>query len=282
MLLAATRIAVSGVRRSWPERRQQRRLQLLALARQLGRLALLEELRALDRDRHDAGERVERAGLDGPARGGEQADGLGADPQRHEPNRAAVDRPSSGGRRRCGRRRRTRAWSGPRRRPWRAARLSRAIVAAPGFEHVPVARARQRNRDELQVEPPGDRARQHRDRLAAVGHDQHVAAQVEQARQLVPAPQRFLRARARHGRQVAGHEADGQEREQGDPVLRVGNGQGADRRQEEEVEAEHRDDRRRRPRPRGARWRRPRGRPAGTSSTRSPRSTRAAIGRRRA
>ena len=47
-----------------PERREQRGLQLLALARQLGRLALLEKLRALDRDRDDAAERVERAGLD--------------------------------------------------------------------------------------------------------------------------------------------------------------------------------------------------------------------------
>ena len=43
------------------ERRQQRRLQLLALACQLGRLALLEKLRAFDRDRDDAAERVERA-----------------------------------------------------------------------------------------------------------------------------------------------------------------------------------------------------------------------------
>ena len=69
------------------ERRQQRRLQLLALPRQLARLALLEKLRALDRDRHDAAERVERAGFDRPAGGREQADRLGADPQRHEPDR---------------------------------------------------------------------------------------------------------------------------------------------------------------------------------------------------
>ena len=37
-------------------------------------------------------ERVERAGLDRPAGGGEQADRLGADAQRHQPDRAAVDR----------------------------------------------------------------------------------------------------------------------------------------------------------------------------------------------
>lgn len=51
----------------------------------------------------------------------------------------------------------------------------------------------------------------------------------QQARELVPASEGFLCARTRHGGQVARHEADGQEREQGDPVLRVGNRQRADR-----------------------------------------------------
>ena len=146
-----------------------------------------------------------------------------------------------------------------------------------GFEHVPLVRARQRNGDVLQVESTGDRSRQHRDRLAAVGDHQHIATQVEQARELVPSPHRFLRSRAGHRRQVAGHQADGQKREQRDPVLRIGNREGADWRQEEEVEAEHRHDRRDHGDPQTRRRRRRRARSSGTSSKRSPRSTREAI-----
>ena len=47
-----------------------------------------------------------------------------------------------------------------------------------------------------------------------------------------------------HGRrQVARDHADGEKREQRDPVLRVGDRQRPDRRQEEEIEAQHRHDR---------------------------------------
>ena len=45
------------------ERGEQRRLQRLALAREIGRLALVEELRPLDRDRGEAGDGVERRRL---------------------------------------------------------------------------------------------------------------------------------------------------------------------------------------------------------------------------
>ncbi len=75
--------ADGGQRRSKivSERRQQRGLELLALARQLARLALFEKLRAFDGDGHDARERVERAGLDRPAGGGQHPDRLRADAQ---------------------------------------------------------------------------------------------------------------------------------------------------------------------------------------------------------
>ena len=80
------------------ERRQQRRFQLLALAGQLRRLALLEKLRPFDRDRHDARQSVERTGFNRPAGRSEQTDGPGAHAQGHEPNRAAIDlhRPVAG------------------------------------------------------------------------------------------------------------------------------------------------------------------------------------------
>ena len=69
------------------ERGEERRLQLLALARELRRLPLLEKLRALDRDRRDAGERIEGPRLDARTARGEQPDRLGAESQRNEANR---------------------------------------------------------------------------------------------------------------------------------------------------------------------------------------------------
>ena len=72
------------------ERRQQRRLQLLALARQLRCLALIEKLRALDGDGGDR-RRVRRASRPPrPPRRGEQADRPGAGPQRNQLNLASI------------------------------------------------------------------------------------------------------------------------------------------------------------------------------------------------
>ena len=68
------------------ERRQERRLQLFALARQLGSLPFLEELHALDGNRRETGDRVERAGVDGPARGGEKTDPPCPEAKRHDPD----------------------------------------------------------------------------------------------------------------------------------------------------------------------------------------------------
>ena len=78
-----------------------------------------------------------------------------------------------------------------------------------------------------------------------VRNQEDVTAQVEKAAELVAARDRFLRARAGHGGQIARDQADRQEREQRDPVLRVCNREGPDGREEEEVEGEHRRKRRR-------------------------------------
>ena len=66
------------------ERREQRRRQVGLLPHELGGVALAEELRALDGDRHDAGDRVERAEVERRRDGREQADGLGAVAERHD------------------------------------------------------------------------------------------------------------------------------------------------------------------------------------------------------
>ena len=133
--------------------------------------------------------------------------------------------PSSGGRRTSARRRRTRAWSGRRRRPWRARRLSSAIVAAPASNTSQspargsaIATNSRSNRraierasiaiaSRLSVMTSTSRLRSNR-RASSSRRDSASRVRV-----------------ARHGRQVAGDEADGQKREQGDPVVRVGNGQ---------------------------------------------------------
>ncbi len=75
-----------------PQRSQQRGLELLALARQLGCLALLEKRRALDGDGDHAAKRVQRAGLDRAAGRGKQADGPCSDAQRYEADRTALHR----------------------------------------------------------------------------------------------------------------------------------------------------------------------------------------------
>ena len=122
------------------QRRQQRRLQLLALPGQLPRLALLEELRALDRDRDHAAERVERAGLDRPPGRGEQADGLGARRAGARAESSGRRSPSFDDRRRSARRRRIRARS--ERRQMRVEQLTRVQRDrhGPALEHLPLVR----------------------------------------------------------------------------------------------------------------------------------------------
>ncbi len=61
--------------------------------------------------------------------------------------------------------------------------------------------------------------------------------------ELVAPRHRLAGPGARHRRQVAGHQAHGQQREQRHPVLRIGDRQRADRRQEKEVEGEDRGER---------------------------------------
>ena len=184
---------------------------------------------------------------------------------------------SCGARRRCGRGRRTR---GSARAAAKASGSAAAVQrdrVAPALEERPTRRAR--------GSAIATNARSNRraiDRASmAIASRLSVISSTSRLRSNSRAsssrrPTRFAGPRAGDGRQVAGDEADRQEREQRHPVLRVGDRQGADRRQEEVVEAEHRDERGHgrdpEPRPRS----RPAGRPGGTSSRPSPRSRRAA------
>ena len=246
MLLAATRMAVSGVRRSCPSDASS-----AVFNSSLWRVssAALRSSRNCARSMAIATTPPSVSsvpGLDGPAGRRQQADRLGADPQRHEPDRVAVDlhRPVAGVRPGVGVE--LERWSGP-----TAKALSRTH-ACPGRSSRRRPRTHpSRPRAAAQWRrTPGRTGGRSRGRAMAIASRLSVMTSTSRLRSNSRAsssrrPTRFLRARARHGRQIAGDEADGQEREQRDPVLRVRDRQRPDRRQEEEVEAEHGDDRRR-------------------------------------
>jgi hypothetical protein len=224
------------------QRRQQRRLQLLAPASQLTGFAFLQELRALDGNGHDAGEGVERACLHWPARRRQQSDGSGAHPERHQSHRSTVDlhRLVAGVGARVG----VELERGLRRRERRGELPGvQGDGRGSGIEHVPLAESWQRDGHVLEVEPPRHRPRERRQGFTAVGGAEHVATEVEEPGHLVAPAERLRAAASRRRRQVARHQAHGEERDQRDPVLRFGDGEGAERRQKEEVEGEHGHDR---------------------------------------
>ena len=89
-------------------------------------------------------------------------------------------------------------------------------------------------------EPPGDVACHGAQRAGLVGGQQHVAAQVEEARDLVASVDRLGGARPRRGREMAGHDGHHQEGAERHPVVGVGHGEGPHRGHEEEVQAKQR------------------------------------------
>ena len=94
--VAATRMAVSGVRRSWPSDASSADFSSSLCRASSAALRSSRNCAALDRNRGDAAERVERPGFDGRPATAEQADRLRAEAQRHQlgpPCAAGVDRP---------------------------------------------------------------------------------------------------------------------------------------------------------------------------------------------
>ena len=185
-------------------------------------------------------------GSTGAAGRGQQADRLGADAQRHQAHRRARRPSSCDARSRCARGRRTRG------RSCAPANASDSWLSVerdrqrPGLEQVPRrarAAARSRRRPGRSGAPPSAPAPSMR--LAALGGEQHVAAEIEEPRQLVAPRQRFLAcARAPRADRLLATRLTARNANSADPVLRIGDRQGADRRQEEEVEGQHRRHRR--------------------------------------
>ena len=143
-LLAATRIAVSGVRRSCASEASSAVFRSSPRLGHFGRLAVVEQRRALDGNRHHRGQRVERARLDRTAGRGHQANRPGAHPQRHQPDDVIADGHACGGRSRSVRARRTRGHPARRQTPatagWGRARWP-ADRLRPGPTRSPRGRA---------------------------------------------------------------------------------------------------------------------------------------------
>ena len=228
-LLAATRIAVSGVRRSWPSEASsadfsaslwRARSAALRSSRNCARSIAIAASPAI-------ASRV--VPLDRTAGGGQQTDRPRAEPERHESHR----------------RRRT---------PRFAAR--RLVDAAEARPTVPARSSAQRRgpaSNSSQSSPDGRQiaAKSRSNRRAMKPASDAFAASLSvisrtsrlrsnRRAELVAPRHRLAGPRARDRGQIAGHQADDQQREQRDPVLRVGDRQRADRRQEEEVEGQDR------------------------------------------
>ena len=147
--------------------------------------------------------------------------------------------------------------------------IERELLAA-ALVDAPALIAGQADGHSGELEAASDVPGEHLDRAGRLRGQQHVAGQIEQPRHLVPPRDGVARAILRRRRQIAGDDRHDEEREQRDPVLRIGDRERADRRQEEEVERQHRQERDgdRRPEPgerRGAEHR-PGGAPAPPSS----------------
>ena len=99
------------------------------------------------------------------------------------------------------------------------------------------------DRDSLEIEPSCDVPRESGHGVLAVGRQQDVATQIEQPRHFAPAVHRFTGPVLRRRRQLAGDDGGDDERDQGHPVLRVGNRERADRRQKKIVQDQRRGNR---------------------------------------
>ena len=140
-LLAATRIAVSGVRRSWPSDASSADFSASLWRATVGRLALVEKLRALDRDRRQPGNRIEGPGVRS----------TGRRPPADRSACSAEPRSRDDARRRCaavGRRRR----AGAVKDRGQFARIERERPGSGGSDAPPGA-LRHADRDVVEVEP---------------------------------------------------------------------------------------------------------------------------------
>ena len=236
-LLTATVSTVSGVRRSWlteassVDARSARCRSSSAALRSNSSCARSTAIAA------KPGDRVERAGL-------ERARGRRAGRSARVPNRsgtrrvAGPPRPSlPHDRRRCARARRIRASPASASADVEVSLVHRDVAftalmtvpaSVPGRQ-IATRAARTAARCAAPARPA----------CWSLRRQQHVAAQVVEPRELVPPLNRLARPRLRRRRKVARNDGDDEKREQRHPVLRIGDREVADGRQEEEVERHH-------------------------------------------
>ena len=220
------------------QRREQRGREVCALAERVARLPLAQEVDPLDGYRDDAAQRIERADVDDVGIRGEHPDGARPEPQRQQRDRTprgVGDRrvPAVG----------ARACVVLEHAPLSRDRLVQLRVrwmqiARPALQRRPALVAGDRDRHRIQLEPARDVPRQRRQRAVDVCREQDVPAEVEQPADLLPAFHGVVRAGLRDRRQLTADPRHDEERNERHPVLRIGNRERADRRQEEVVERE--------------------------------------------
>ena len=98
--------------------------------------------------------------------------------------------------------------------------------------HIPSVIIRETDGHRGQFEPTGNVTRQHMDGASGFGGEQHIASEVEQPCHLIPSGDSLASPLLRSRGQVAGHDRDDEKCEERDPVLRVGDRERSERRQE--------------------------------------------------
>ena len=224
------------------------------MTNQLGGVALAEELRSLDGDRHDAAQRIERAEIEVRCDRREKPHRLHAVAEWHDRDASlgvadahvAAIRALAGVelQRPTGCRERGIQDIDVDRDVTRPALVNRpAIVGGQSDGHL--------GELETACHLPGEGFH----RGGSVGRQQDIPCQVEESGDFVATRDGLTLASLRRRRQIAGDDGDRQKGEERDPVLRVGDGQRSKRRKEEKIEGEHchdrNDDRDTEPRRRG-------------------------------
>ena len=164
------------------ERREQGGCEIGFLPCESGGVPLGHELRAFDRDRHDPGDRVEGADVEGWRRG-QQADGPGPVPQRHDRESIGSTNAHVAAVGALVRVELERA-AGTRDRGIQHIDVDPHLLTA-ALVYLPVVLDREADGDAGELESPGDMSRERIESAGGFGRQQHVPGQIEQPGYLV-------------------------------------------------------------------------------------------------